>query len=132
MLVTSFFIQLGFSLNTDAQEKEFSLGQLIAIKWGVLGMCSTSLCFSENWKTVIFSRETIKLEKLSGSLEESILSRRGIYIYDVFKEGMIGELEKQRSSILSLLQKGKELTREVNAPEFLKDDVRYVGVLFLL
>ena len=37
---------------------------------------------------------------------------------------MIAELEKQRSPILSLLQRGKELAREPNAPDFLKEDVR--------
>ena len=37
---------------------------------------------------------------------------------------MLAELEKQRSAILSLLQRGKDLSRELNAPEFLKEDVR--------
>ena len=37
---------------------------------------------------------------------------------------MIEELEKHRSSILTLLQRGKELSKEPNAPDFLKEDVK--------
>jgi nesprin-1 len=40
------------------------------------------------------------------------------------QESMIEELEKNRSSILTLLQRGKELSKEPNAPDFLKEDVK--------
>ena len=42
----------------------------------------------------------------------------------VVQEGMIQKLEDHRSTILSLLQKGKDLSREAKAPEFLREDVR--------
>ena len=37
---------------------------------------------------------------------------------------MIQKLEDQRSTILGLLQKGKDLSKEPKAPEFLREDVR--------
>ena len=40
------------------------------------------------------------------------------------QEGMIQKLEDHRSTILSLLQKGKDLLREPKAPEFLREDVQ--------
>ena len=42
----------------------------------------------------------------------------------VTQESMIQKLEDNRSTILSLLQKGKDLCREPKAPEFLREDVR--------
>ena len=40
------------------------------------------------------------------------------------QEGMIQKLEDHRSTILTLLQKGKDLCREPKAPEFLREDVQ--------
>ena len=37
--------------------------------------------------------------------------------------GMLEKLEEQRSTILGLLQKGKDLCRDPKAPEFLRQDV---------
>ena len=44
----------------------------------------------------------------------------------VVQEKMIQSLEDQRSTILGLLQKGKDLSKEPKAPEFLREDVRWL------
>ena len=44
----------------------------------------------------------------------------------VVQEKMIQSLEDQRSTILGLLQKGKDLSKEPKAPEFLREDVRWM------
>merc|ERR1712083_859158 len=42
----------------------------------------------------------------------------------VQQEKMIQQLEEQRSAILGLLQRGKDIMRDSQAPQFLRDDVK--------
>lgn len=42
------------------------------------------------------------------------------------QEVAISQLEQQRSNIMSMLQRGKDLSKDSNAPPFVKDEVKYL------
>ena len=64
-----------------------------------------------------------KIEQKSIENEHPPDSEEAIQALISEEENLIEEQEKNRSEILSLLQRGKDLLRDPNSPPFLKDDV---------
>ena len=68
------------------------------------------------------------LEKIYGAstVEKFPDSQEAVKKLIFVQEQMIQSLEDQRSTILGLLQKGKDLSKEPRAPDFLREDVRWL------